>query len=248
VSRTPLRTGFTAAVLTSVLYIAYTIRYWPGGDVFAVHIALFLITIYILSITGHQRMKSGSTSRRLHWAPAAIIGFFVVIVSFDSVFIFLAQRGVGPEWARHLLPAPRSGAEVESRFPGVISHNFQEKEAQFNAYQAERAQQRALGWESHIGWDKTATSDRRNRLLLSLQDKHKRAIADAVVSGRFMFPGDLKLDRTFSMRSLGGGMYAVDLQLERAGTWDLVLTVSRDGDKLELRTTTTVEHPQSAHD
>jgi nitrogen fixation protein FixH len=248
VTRTPLRTGFSAAVLTSVLYVGYTIPFWPGGDVFAVHIALFLITIYILSITGHQRMKSGVVSRRLHWAPATIIGFFVVVVSVDSVFIYLAQRGVGPGWAQRILPTPGSGGQVESHFPGVISHDFQQKEALFNAYQAERAQQRALGWESHIGWDHTATSDRRNRLLLSLHDKDKQAIVDAEVSGRFMFPGDLKLDRKFQMHSLGGGMYAADLQLERAGTWDLVLTILRKADKLELRTTTNVGHPQAAHD
>jgi len=248
VTRTPLRTGVVAAVLTSVLYIAYTIPFWPGGDVFAVHIALFLITVYILAITGHQRMKSGTGSRRLHWAPATIIGFFVVVVSVDSVFIYLAQRGVGPDWAQRILPTPGSGGQVESHFPGVISHDFQQKEALFNAYQAERAQQRALGWESHIGWDRTATSDRRNRLLLSLHDKDKQAIVDAEVSGRFLFPGDLKLDRKFQMRSLGEGLYAAELQLERAGTWDLVLTISHKGDKLELRTTTNVEHPQAGHD
>jgi signal transduction histidine kinase len=104
VTRTPLRTGFSAAVLTSVLYVGYTIPFWPGGDVFAVHIALFLITIYILSITGHQRMKSGVVSRRLHWAPATIIG------------IYLSR----PTWRRAGLGAAHS-ADTRQRWPGGIT-------------------------------------------------------------------------------------------------------------------------------
>ena len=112
VTRQPLRTGFVTAVLTSVLYVAYAIRYWPGADVFAVHIALFLIMVYILTITSHQRKVSGATSWRMHWAPAAIIGFFVVLVSVDSVFIVLAERGVGKDWARRILPLPRSGSSA----------------------------------------------------------------------------------------------------------------------------------------
>ena len=247
VTRQPLPTGFATAVLTTAVYVAFAIRYWPGGDVFAVHIALFLITVYILTITSHQRQQAGTTAR-LHWAPAAIIGFFVVIVSVDSVFIVLAQRGVGPDWARHLLPTPRSGGEVDSRFPGVVSHDFHEKENQFNAYQAEREQQQALGWQSHIGWDQTAIINQNNRLMLSLQDAQQQAITDATISGRFLYPGDVKLDQVFHMRSVGAGLYAADLSFSKAGTWDLVLTISRHADKLELRTTTTIENPQARHE
>jgi nitrogen fixation protein FixH len=248
VTRQPLKTGFVTAVLTTTVYVAFAIRYWPGGDVFAVHIALFLITVYILTITSHQRRASGQTDFRLHWAPATIIGFFVVIVSFDSVFIVLAQRGVGPDWARRILPTPRSGGAVESRFPGIISHDFHEREEAFNAYQAEREQQRALGWQSHLGWEQTATMNQNNRLMLSLKDAQHQAIADATISGRFLYPGNAKLDQVFSMRAVGGGLYDANLNFSRAGTWDLVLTISRNADKLELRTTTTIENPQSRHD
>lgn len=246
-TRQPLKTGFITAILTTALYVGFAIRYWPGGDVFAVHIALFLITVYILTITSHQRHVAGSTGR-LHWAPAAIIGFFVVIVSVDSVFIVLAQRGVGPDWAKRLLPTPRSGGEVESRYPGIISHDFHEKEAEFNAYQAERAQQRALGWQSHIGWEQTATLNQNNRLMLSLKDAQEQAIADATISGRFLYPGNAKLDQVFNMRSVGDGLYDANLNFSKAGTWDLVITISRNAEKLELRTTTTIENPQTRHD
>lgn len=248
VTKTPLRTGFITAIITTVVYVGFAIRFWQGGDVFAVHIALFLITVYILTITGHARYTSGQTSHKLHWAPATIVGFFVVIVSVDSVFIVFAQRGIGPDWARHLLPTPQSGNAVESRFPGIVSHDFHEKEAEFNAYQAERAKQKALGWQSHIGWKDTATINQNNRLLVSLKDVQQQAIENANISGRFLFPGDVKLDKVFTMHSIGGGLYAVDLSFSRAGTWDLVLSISRNSDKLELRTTTTIEHPQARHD
>lgn len=247
VTRQALATGIATAVLISVLYVAFAVRFWPGGDVFAVHIALFLITVYILTVTSHQRQQAGTTGR-LHWAPATIIGFFVVVVSVDSVFIVLAQRGVGPDWAHHLLPAPRSGGNVESRFPGVVSHDFHEKENQFNAYQAERAQQQALGWDAHIGWDQTAYINQSNRLLLSLQDAQQKEITDATVDGHFLYPGNAKLDQVFRMRAVGNGLYEAELIFNKAGTWDLVLSISRQADKLELRTTTTIEHPQARHE
>ena len=248
VTRTPLRTGFVTAILTSVLYVGFAILFWPGGDVFSVHIALYLITVYILTVTGHARYASGAKGWRIHWAPATIIGFFVVIVSVDSVFVVLAERGVGLGWGTHLLPKPRSGNEVESHFPGIVSHNFHEREAEFNAYQAARAKQKALGWESHIGWKQTAMMNQRNRLLVSLKDAQQQTIDNATISGHFMFPGDLKQDRVFSMHPLGNGVYAADLSLSRAGTWDLVLSIRRDNDTLELRTTTTIENSQILHD
>jgi nitrogen fixation protein FixH len=246
-TRQPLKSGFITALLSASVYVVYAVRYWPGGDVFAVNIALFLITVYILTITSHQRQRAGGTGR-LHWAPATIIGFFVVVVSVDSVFIVLAQRGVGPDWARHLLPTPRSGGVVESRFPGVVSHDFHEKENEFNAYQAQRKQQQALGWQAHIGWEETAVINQGNRLMLSLQDAQQQAIADATINGRFLYPGDAKLDQVFTMQSVGNGVYATTLSFSKAGTWDLVITISRATDKLELRTTTTIEHPQSIHE
>jgi nitrogen fixation protein FixH len=247
VTKTPLRTGFVTGIVTTVVYVAFAIRFWQGGDVFAVHIALYIITVYILTVTGHQRYTSGSTGR-MHWAPAAIVGFFVVIVSIDSVFVVFAQRGIGPDWARHLLPTPQSGNRVESRFPGIVSHDFHEKEAQFNAYQAERAKQKTLGWQSHIGWQDTAEINKSNRLLVTLKDVSQQAIENASISGHFLFPGDAKQDHVFTMHALGGGMYAADLSFSRAGTWDLVLSISRNSDKLELRTTTTIEHPQARHE
>lgn len=248
VTVTPLRTGFVTAILTAGIYVGFAVLYWPGGDVFAVHIALYLITVYILTVTGHARYASGATGWRIHWAPATIIGFFVVIVSVDSVFVVLAERGVGLNWGVHILPKPQSGNEVESRFPGIVSHDFHEKEAEFNAYQVARAKQKALGWQSHIGWEQTAVINRHNRLMVELKDAQQQSIDDATISGHFMFPGDVKLDRKVSLHAMGGGLYAADLSLSRAGTWDLVLSISRNADKLELRTTTTIEYPQAQNE
>lgn len=248
VTRQPLRTGFTTAILTSVLYIAFALRFWQGGDVFAIHLALYLVTVYILTVLSHQRVHTAAGKFRLHWAPLLIVGFFVVVVGFDSIFVYLAQRGIGPNWAQRLLPSPRSGYLVESRYPGIISHDFQEKEAEYNAYQADRAHQKKLGWHSRIGWKKAAVMNERNRLMISLRDDQHQAIENARIEGRFLFPGDARLDKVFRMREVGNGMYTADLSLARAGTWDLVLTIRRNGDQLELRTTTTIEHPLARHD
>lgn len=244
----PLTAGLVTTVLTVAVYTAVSIWRWQGGDVFAVHIALYLITVYVLTIISNARKTAGPSSRRWHWAPALIIGFFVVVVSVDSVFILLAQRGVDKEWARRILPTPRGGGEVESRFPGVVSHDFREREEQFNAYQAQRDLQQARGWQFQIGWEKTATINQNNTLMLSLQDAQQQAIADAIISGRFMYPGDARLDQTFSMQSLGDGLYQADIRFSKAGPWDLVLSVARNSELHELRTSTTILINHAKHE
>jgi nitrogen fixation protein FixH len=244
----PLSTGFSTALLTLVSYVAFAMWRWPGGDVFAVHIALYLITVYVLTVISHSRKTAGAGARRLHWAPLAIVAFFLVVVSVDSVFIVLAQRGVGKDWSRWILPTPRSGGQVESHFPGIVSHDFREKEKQFNAYQTQRELQQARGWQFHIGWEQTATINQRNRLLLAVTDAQQNKISDARIRGHFLFPGNAKLDQVFEMRLQPDGLYAADLTLNRAGTWDLVLSISRNSEQHELRTTTTIENPATTHE
>lgn len=244
----PLSVGLIMAVVTVVLYVAFSLWHWQGGDVFAVHIALYLITVYVLTIVSNARRAAGSGRKRLHWAPVLIVGFFAVVVSVDSVFILLAQRGVDREWARRILPAPRSGGEVESRFPGVVSHDFREKEAQFNAYQAQRELQEARGWQFQIGWEQAATVNQSNRLLLYLQDAQQQNITDATIQGRFLYPGDLALDQAFTMRAVGDGLYETQVRFSKAGPWDLVLSIVRNNERHELRMTTTITPAQHPHE
>ena len=62
----PLTAGLVTTVLTVAVYAGVSIWRWQGGDVFAVHIALYLITVYVLTIISSARKAGGPSSRRLH--------------------------------------------------------------------------------------------------------------------------------------------------------------------------------------
>lgn len=81
-------------------YIPLLLIDWPGIDIFAIQISIYGITVYLLAVLHNQDIEykkqfseGAVVKRKLHWAPVAIVGFFVIVVSVDSVFITIAQQG-----------------------------------------------------------------------------------------------------------------------------------------------------------
>lgn len=225
------------ALVTIFVYGILAILFWPGADVFAIHIALYLMTIYAMSII--SRSLTGKT--KWHWAPMLIVGFFLVVVTVDTVLIVLAQSGLSPQWAGRLLPKPVTEHDVQSRFPGTVSHDFREKESQFNEYREQRQLQTQRGWSVRVGWQDTSVSARDNTLILEVKDKAGHDISDADVSGKMLFAGNMQLDQTFSMSYQGDGRYTTSLNMPHPGHWDFIIQIQRGQAQHELRVSTMVQ-------
>lgn len=239
--QSPNAAALITAVVTLVIYGGVSVWQWQGADVLAIHLAIYLITIYALAIIGASRAGNTGKKQRLHWAPMLLIGFFLVVVLVDSVFILLAQQGVGDTWVKRLLPEPRGGGAVRSVFPGVVSHDFREKENQFNEYQAMRDMQQQRNWQVRIGWDKPAVSGETNRLLLRVTTQDESALLDAEISGRLLYAADAGHDQSFSMQQTLNELYQAELDLPRAGRWELVLFIRRGEEVHEVRADTTIQ-------
>ena len=72
------------AFLVTGIYVPIAIFLWPGADVFAIHIAMYLVTVYVLGIISAQRdvrKREGHTGFGFHWAPATIVVFFLLIIT-----------------------------------------------------------------------------------------------------------------------------------------------------------------------
>jgi nitrogen fixation protein FixH len=65
-------------------------------------------------------------------------------------------------------------------------------------------------------------------------------LTGAEVHGRFLRPADRRLDTAFAMREVSAGVYQVSLALPAAGTWNLVLELSKGDDRHEIRASTAV--------
>lgn len=99
------------ALLVLGIFVPVSIIFWPGADVFAVHLAVYMVTVYALGIIFSQRaINQQAGGHWFHWGPAAIIGFFMFIVAVDAILIVVAQKGLHMDVALKFLPQPRSAA------------------------------------------------------------------------------------------------------------------------------------------
>ena len=232
--------GGVFALIVAMVYSMLAAISWPGADVFAIHIALYLLTVYGMTIVTSQNRKKS----KLHWAPVSLFVFFGIILVTDSVLIMLAQSGMGPEWVKRILPEPRNTATVRSVFPGTVSHDFREKSNQFNEYQKKHQQQSELGWSIKIGWKEQAFAGVANTLLVEIKQRDGSILRDASVSARFFYPADMKLDQTHQLFIDEKGLYRTDVNLKNPGDWDMVLTVEHQTGQHEMRTRTEIKQGQ----
>ena len=229
------------ALLVLGVYVPVAIIFWPGADVFAVHLAVYLITVYALGIIFSQRAAHAQNGGHwFHWGPAAIIGFFMFIVAVDSILIVVAQKGLGKEVALHFLPEPRSGGKVSSFFPGTVSHDFREKEELFNRYIEQRRAQQERNWQVRLGWSQDPHAGKPSVFQILVRDKDGKAIDQATVTGRFMRPADSKLDQSFTMVQSKPGHYQVELTLPAPGKWELELNIKQGEALHEIRAGTEI--------
>lgn len=238
--------AFVTALVTLAIYIPYAVVRWPDADVFSIHLAIYLVVIYILGIVASQSDSQfdadGERRWRLHWAPALIVGFFALVVSIDSLFLVVAQKGLGPEATRWVLPAPRyaESKAVHSFFPGTVPHDYQRNSEEYNAYLAQVRTQRERGWKLDNGWVVRPTVGKPALFRLTVQERDGAPVTGAHVTGTFMRPSNIAHDTAFTMQEVSAGVYQASLSLPAPGIWDLLLEVKRGEDRHELRGTTTV--------
>ncbi len=242
--------AFLVASLGVALFLPLGILRWQGLDDFAIHVTFYMVIPYVLGIiTSHWEIRASlegpSTGRWFHWGPAMLVGFFVVLAAVDGVILTLAQKGIDGHWSQRLLPKPRSHANVVSVFPGSVSHDFQEKEAQFNQYLKAREAQRALGWQVDKGWVGQAVAGQPVEFRVRVRDRNGQPVSGAIVSGRFLRPSDSRKDVGFSMTEIGGGEYSARLRLSQPGRWWAVIDIRKGQAWYEVRARTRLLEPKA---
>jgi len=225
--------GMAIALLAVLLYVPWAILTWPGADVFAIHLAIFLTVAYALGMVGSR------VGRGWHWAPALIVGFFVVVVATNVVFLGVAEQGITGLFAE-MLPKPRGSQVVDSRFPGTVSHDYQKKESLYNDYLRQVEIQQGRGWQVQKGWLYRPVAGQPATFVVVVNDKAGAAVAGATVSGRFLRTSSSRDDFEFVMNEVAPGDYRATLTMPLHGLWQLVLQIRRGDDLHEIRADTSV--------
>jgi nitrogen fixation protein FixH len=227
------------------IYGPYAILTWPGGDVVAMHVALYAVTAYGLGLIIANRearlAQHGGIEGWFHWGPAIIIGFFVFLVMFDTAFVIISQKGLPEPVAEWLLPPRDRGEEVTTNFPGVAARDYQEKQSHFNRYLEQRREQTERGWQVSKGWLGPAVVDRSARFQVQVLDRDGNPVSGAEVDGSFLRPADTRLDQAFVMQEVMPGLYRTELVLPATGVWELDLTIRKGEAVHHLRARTTME-------
>lgn len=225
--------GMAVALLALLLYVPWALLTWPGADVFAIHLAIYLTVAYVLGMVG------GRVGRGWHWAPAVIVGFFVVVIVTNVVFLGVAEQGITGLFAR-LLPQPQGSEVVDSRFPGTVSHDYQEKEALYNAYLRQVEAQQARGWQVRKGWLHKPVAGQPAVFMVKVSDRAGTPVRGATAEGHFLRTSNSRDDFDFTLAEVAPGEYRGSVTMPLQGLWNLVLRIRRDAELHEIRATTSV--------
>ncbi len=226
-------------LLALAIYVPYAIVVWPGADIVALHVAIYSVAAYALGlIMGYRETDSGAGS--FHWAPTLIVAFFVVLILFNSVLVVVATRGLPAPVADWLLPKTATKHEVSSAFPGVVEHDYQKKESQYNAYLKQVEEQSRRGWVVRKGWVGPVRAGQAGVFQVTVDDRNGAPITAAQIEGGFLRPSDTRLDQRFALAEISPGQYQVELTLPVPGVWNLVLEIRLGEDLHRVQATTDI--------
>ncbi len=241
--------ALATASLMLLIYVPLSVTHWVGIDVFAIHFAFFMMIPYGLGIitSVHEERRitegEGSVKKGMHWIPALIIVFFILLAVVDSFIISTATTGLNTSLSKILLPKAESNdisRNISSRFTGAVSYDLQDEEKKFDQYVDKLQKQRERGWRIGGGWDKTPVINQPGTFRLTAKDKMGKPITEATVTTEFRRSSDMKQDRLIHLKETGQGVYSGSITLPLAGCWGMKIHVTKGKDDHEIRGETEV--------
>ncbi len=227
-----------------LIYVPLAVTHWAGLDVFAIHFAFFMMIPYglgiIMGVQDERREREGANAvkKGMHWIPAMIIIFFILLAVVDSVIISFATGGLDSGLAKLILPESASediGKDISSQFTGAVSNDLQDEEVEFDNYVAKLKKQRERGWIVYGSWDKTPELNKSSIFTLSVKDKDGNPINEALVSVEFRRSSDMRYDQGHLFEEVSEGNYSKQVQLPLAGCWGMKIHIVKGDEDHEIR-------------
>lgn len=210
----PALAGLLAAGVPLLAYFALLFGRWPGLDVVAIHIAVFVSAAYVLAVFSRHKAKQA----RLHWVPKALIGFFLVLVVMNAGFLYVATRGLPPGLAAWLLPGAAEG-RVHTGFAGTTRHG-QEAARAIGGDLSRQHRNEALGWRVRIEGLRTPAVGE-HAVTVFAEDRRGRALDGLAGEWRVARPGAPAA--RFPLEAAASGQYEARLEFPASGRWLLEL-------------------------
>lgn len=217
----PILRAALAGLIPLLGYFALIVGRWPGLDVVAMHISVFLAAGLVLFALSQFRRRS---TGRMHWAPKLLTAFFLGLVVVNGSLLYIATKGLPDPVGRWWLGG--KGRPVYSGFSGVVAHD----QAAAKAVSSELSQtqsQSALGWQVDVGGLDSADGLTRS-IRLRVKDRTGLPVDRLEAQLYLLRPGAAEATATLALAPLGAGSYGGELRLPASGRWVVELRLVRD--------------------
>ncbi len=210
--------GIIAGGLPLLVYLVSLFGGWPGLDVLAIHIAVYLVAAYVLLVFARYRAKQ----QKMHWVPKLLIAFFILLAVINASLLHIATSGLPPSLAGLFLPGA-SGETVHTGFSGTTRHG-QEAAKSVSADLSRQHQNQSLGWQIRLeGLRQPSVGE--NGLYISAEDRESRVIADLTGFVRVSRLGTAGVDTP--VHAVAPGQYEARIALPGEGLWIVELELRR---------------------
>lgn len=224
-----------AGLIPLLAYFALIVGRWPGLDVAAIHISVFLAAALVLFALTQFRRRSGG---RMHWAPKLLTAFFIGLVFLNATLLYIATQGLPEPVARWWLGSS-DGRAVYSGFSGVVAHDQSAAKA-VSSELSQLHRESQLGWQVEVsGFEATG---RTRPIEVRVKDHTGLPVANARAEVHLLRPGAPKPVSTLSLDPVEAGVYIGTLVMPAGGRW-LAEVRLLQGDELRYHSTQEILAP-----
>jgi len=218
--------NFWASILSGALpfalYMAYSTQHAVGGDVLAIHFAVYLASAGLLMVFGGMQKKR----QKLHWGPRLIIGFFVGLIALQALLLSISIRGLPDSISGIFLPNPNH-IKLHTSFPGLVPHDLNKL---YEPHLEQLEQQRKLGWQINLDGLKELHEQKTGKLTVTVLDKQQQPLQTAQVSIGMWRMANSHDDHKLSLQEIKPGVYQSEVLLQDAGRWIAELHIEHGSD------------------
>jgi nitrogen fixation protein FixH len=217
----PILRAVLAGLIPLLGYFVLIVGRWPGLDVVAMHISVFLAAGLVLYAVSQFRRRSVG---RMHWAPRLLIAFFLGLVVVNGSLLYIATKGLPEPLGRWWLGS--EGGAVYSGFSGVVEHGQSAAKA-ISSELSQAHRESELGWQVDVrGLDDTAAA---RVVEVRVKDRTGLPVDRIEAELRLLRPGAAEAQLMLPLGARAPGVYGGVLGLPASGRWLVEVRLLRDG-------------------
>jgi nitrogen fixation protein FixH len=211
-------------------YLVYAMVVWPGLDVLAMHVAVYVVIAVLLSMTGR---REGEAPRKFQWIPMLFVAFFAILSVLYAGFIYLASHGLPDSVARHVLPRGGEG-ETHTAFPGVVPHG-EEAAKGIATHLKQQYRQSRLGWQVEVQGLRDLRLHTPGMVTVRVLDRSGAVLANAKVVVALLRPAREMPIKLINAAPGEAGNFVAQVVVDEPGEWIVALRVMQDREVFEIQ-------------